>query len=606
MRRAISTGLAGAGRPALALLVVSLVARLLVAVARVPVLGGPSAARQAAAGVWQDLALALAFGLVAGLLLALAAGRAASIQRAADGLVWTAYAAVAFWLALNLPAALLLGGPLTWPMLAGAGAALADSVAMVLSWSRVLGLAIVLFAAALLPRWLRSWRPGMPTVLLLAALLLVGLLGSRLAPPPGGGHRNAMVALVTTAWRSAAAAAAVQGIPPDDRVSLPAEGPSADLRVLEGRAKGRNIVWVVLESTGAAYLRPYGAAEDVMPRLTRLAQQGIVFEQAYTVYPESVKGLYSLLCSRETAAYQQAADYAARRRPCTDLAGVLRDAGYATRLYHSGRFAYLGMHDIVADRGFDRLLDAGDIGGPYVSSFGTDDGATVDRILSDLDQRTPGRPFFLMVLPIAGHHPYESPGQGPRPFGEEDNFHRYLSDLAMGDASLGRLIDGFDARGLGRETLWVISGDHGEAFEQHPGNVVHSLFVYEENVRVPLIIAAPGLTDRGDLPRRAPQVASLIDVAPTVLALLGGAVPADWRGRSLLPPLAGVARFYTDHTTWQSGLRQDHWKYILDHDRGSGQLFDLRVDPGELTDVAARYPERAARYRAVLEAGGDP
>lgn len=343
-----------------------------------------------------------------------------------------------------------------------------------------------------------------------------------------------------------------------------------------------------------------------MPRLTRLAEAGIVFEHAYTVYPESVKGLYSLLCSRETAAYEPAADYAARRRPCVDLAETLRDAGYATALYHSGRFAYLGMRDIVADRGFDRLLDAGDIGGPYVSSFGTDDGSTVERILSDLDQQTPGRPFFLMVLPISGHHPYESPGQGPRPFGEGDNYHRYLSDLAMGDAALGRLVDGLDARGLGENTLWIISGDHGEAFEQHPGNVVHSLFIYEENVRVPLIIAAPGLTDSGGLPRRAPQIASVIDIAPTALALLGITAPGGWRGRSLLEPRAGSARFYTDHTTWQEGLRQDHWKYILDRDRGSGQLFNLRADPGERVDVTARYPERAARYRAVLEAGGEP
>ncbi|MBK7780773.1 MAG: sulfatase [Ardenticatenia bacterium] len=618
MREEIAAGLGRAAHPALALLGVSLIARLLVAAARLPASGGLSAAtRQAAAGLWQDLALSLAFALGAGALLAAAPVLGPWARRAARLLVRSTYTVLVLWLALNVAAAAVLGTPLTWPMLAGAGPALADSVIEVLSWARVLSIVAVLGGALILPLWLArrgqetdpapalgQATPGIPRRAL-AIIGLAGLLGALLTPPPGGGHRNAVLALLTTAWRVGAAGGSAAGASEGGRIPLPDEGPALDLRSLQGQAKGRNLIWVVLESTGAAYLQPYGAALDAMPRLSLLARQGIVFEQAYTVYPESVKGLYSLFCARETAAYTEAADYAASRRPCTALATRLQSAGYRTALYHSGRFAYLGMRDIVAGRGFDRLLDAGDIGGPYLSSFGVDEASTVDRILSDLDQQPSDQPFFIHYLPIAGHHPYESPGRGPRPFGEDDNFHRYLSDLAMGDASLGRLIDGLDARGLGQNTLWVISGDHGEAFEQHPGNVLHSLFIYEENVHVPLIIVAPGLTDR-EPTRRAPQIASLIDVAPTVLALVGIAAPAGWRGRSLLDPIAGAARFHTDHGSWQTGLRHDRWKYILDRDRGSGRLFDLRADPGELTDVASRFPERAARYRADLEADRRP
>lgn len=629
MRAAIGGAIAGAAGPARAVLACSLVARCLVALARGAGLKDmPTAARQAAAGIWQDLALSLAVALGTALLLALVAGRAAAWRTAVLALSWSTYAILALWLALSLPASAMLGSPLTWPMLAGAGPALADSVSVALTWPRLLAMLAVLATAALVPLLGRARgralpagtlrpsgaaegpdappKPGWSRIRTWGLLWSVGLLGACLEPPPGGGHRNAVLALATTAWRAGRAELPSPGAAGEAAHALPAEGPSRDLRLLEGRAQGRNLIWVVLESTGAAYLRPYGAALDPMPRLTRLARGGIVFEQAYTVYPESVKGLYSLLCSRATAPYRAAADYAARRRPCVDLATRLRDAGYATALYHSGRFAYLGMRDIVADRGFDRLLDAGDIGGPYLSSFGTDDGATVERLLADLDARQPDRPFFVMVLPVAGHHPYESPGTGPRPFGEADNHQRYLSDLAMGDAALGRLIDGIEARGLGRDTLWVISGDHGEAFEQHPGNVVHSLFIYEENVRVPLIIAAPGLTDLAPAPRRAPQIASLVDVAPTILALLGLSAPDAWLGRSLLPPLAGDARFYTDHTSWQSGLRHGRWKYILDHDSGKGRLYDLHADPGETDDLTARFPERAARYRAALEAEPDP
>lgn len=609
--------------PALALLALFLAARSASALLRLGGSGGlgePSRldaeARAFLAGLGQDLGLAFALGLCAAALGLLAARLGARAVTLARGSGWIAFGLLALYLALTAPAAAILGSPLTWPMLAGAGTALGDSVRAQIGWANGLAVAAVLATALLLPRALCASGGTRDSALILGLALLAipALLGLAVEPPPGGGHRNALFALGETAWRGRSAAAArglarAQGSAGATLASqLPEEGPALDLRAFAGGAGGRNLIWVVLESTGAAYLKPYGAERDPMPRLSAMAEGGIVFEQAYAVYPESVKGIFSLLCAAETEPYRAAADYAATARPCRDLAALLRDAGYEASLYHSGRFAYLGMREILAGRGYGRMVDAGGIGGPHASSFGVDENAAVDRILADLDRRAPNRPFFIHYLPIAGHHPYESPGTGPRPFGEQDNFHRYLSDLAMGDAALGRLIDGVAARGLAEETLWVFSGDHGEAFEQHPGNIAHSLFIYEENMRVPLIFVAPGLTDRvpgvagaGSPPLRAPQIASLIDVAPTILALLGLDAPPDWQGRSLLAPHPGTAHFYTDHTSWQEGLRHGAWKYILDRDSGRGELFDLAADPGETRDVSPEHPARAARYREHLE-----
>ena len=83
-------------------------------------------------------------------------------------------------------------------------------------------------------------------------------------------------------------------------------------------------------------------------------------------------------------------------------------------------------------------------------------------------------------------------------------------------------------------------GDHGEAFGQHEGNYGHTLFVYDENVHVPYLIAAPGLMR---LPERIARVASLVDTAPTVLDLLGIAAPGGYQGRSLLEDQTGMALF---------------------------------------------------------------
>ena len=71
--------------------------------------------------------------------------------------------------------------------------------------------------------------------------------------------------------------------------------------------------------------------------------------------------------------------------------------------------------------------------------------------------------------------------------------NRRAPALRYGDASLGALVEGLRARGLAENTLWIILGDHGEAFGRHEGNYGHTFFLYDENVRVPLVIAAPGL-----------------------------------------------------------------------------------------------------------------
>src|SRR4030095_9069204 len=105
----------------------------------------------------------------------------------------------------------------------------------------------------------------------------------------------------------------------------------------------------------------------------------------------------------------------------------------------------------------------------------------------------------------------------------------------------GVLLDGLRARGLDRSTLIVVVADHGERFGQHRGIFVHTLAIYDENVRVPMFIAAPGLS----LSRRVWRIASLIDVAPTIADLLG-VEPPRGQGESLLEPLSRMALFFTD------------------------------------------------------------
>jgi lipoteichoic acid synthase len=406
-----------------------------------------------------------------------------------------------------------------------------------------------------------------------------------------GLHRNALGALIETSVTRVAAKHASDDWRATEKHGIAPNDSNADLTSLRGSMRGRNVVLVALESTGARHLGLYGSVPDPAPNLTALAaQSSIVFERAYAVYPESIKGLFATLCSQYPAFDTAPELYA--RVPCGSVAARLSAAGYRTALFHSGRFMYLGMRSVIDRRGFDVMEDAGAIGGRADSSFGIDDASTVERALKWIDAGDNVAPFFMTYLPTSGHNPYVT--NRPGPYEEDSDFWRYMNALHEGDAALEILIAGLRQRHLLENTLFVIFGDHGEAFGEHPGNFAHTLFIHEENIRIPLVIVAPG---SARAPVRVSRVASVIDLAPTILDLVG--LPSDplHQGASLLPADTRMALFYTDYSIGWLGLADGCSKYLYDVDSGRSRLFDVCADPGETRDTAAAYPERVIAYK---------
>lgn len=557
---------------------------LVFALAKVLVLAGrdvPLSPWAPLAYFWQDALVALAYGGADWLV-----GRRPWVA-------WGLYGAVVGYAALNVPLACVLSTPLTWPLLRATGGTIADSIAHYVTAGNLLRIGCVLAAGALLPRLLRPAVTRMPPrlrVALCAGALLVLPLGPVAAArvATNGLHRNALAALVTSALPRVLAA----DVAGDWSVSPLGGTPAEDLSPLRGKAAGRNVVVVHLESTGARYLKPYGAAEDPMPHLTALGRRSLLFENAYTTYPETIRSFFATQCALSPALDTRAEAYEPAHSP--PLAGVLAAHGYSTGLFHPGRFGYLGMEEVLRNRGYQTREDAGDIGGERESSFGIDEASAVRRMLAWIDER-PGEPFLLTYMPIAGHHPYDTPERGPFP--GETEIDRYRNALHYADASLAALLRGLRERGLEEKTLVVICGDHGEAFGQHEGNYGHTLFLYEENVRVPLLVAAPGLIEKEV---RVGRVASLLDLAPTVLDLLGLPPPDKYQGRSLLRDEARMALFCTDYSLGLVGLRDGRWKMIHELDSGRSQLFDVAADPEEKRDLSGEVPERTAVYREHL------
>jgi arylsulfatase A-like enzyme len=532
---------------------------------------------------WQDALAALAFG---------------ALDRAIKKpwLGWTIYCAAVCYVAINVAVERVLWSPLTWPMISAARGALSDSIKYHATPANLALMSLVVLAGFGLPWSLARTRPPNRAVIAMA-LLMVGL------GPFAAGHvetigldRNPLLALLTTALPRLGAGGARRASAEDWRASLfDHVGQASSLSLFEWRraAKGRNVVLILLESAAAQYLLPYGSGSDPMPSLSELARSSIIFDNAYAVYPESIRGLFSILCSRYPAMDTDQESYA--RITTRALPSVLKGAGYHTALFHSGRFMYLGMEAVVENRGFETLEDAGAISGNHQSSFGVDETSTVTRALAWVDSLPPNQPFFLTYLPIAGHHPYQTPEPGPFPEDQEQD--RYLNALFYADSSVRMLLDGLSERRIDRNTLFVIFGDHGEAFGQHRGNYAHSQFIYEENVHVPYFIAMPGAIDRQV---RVTRPISLIDTAPTILDLLGLGIPDDYQGTSVLESQQTMSLFYTDYSLGFLGLRDGSLKYIYELDSERSELFDLRQDPAESSDLSRQQPERVAAYRDLL------
>ena len=225
---------------------------------------------------------------------------------------------------------------------------------------------------------------------------------------------------------------------------------------------------------------------------------------------------------------------------------------------------------------------------------------TADRVNRAVERwldRNATERFFLWVHYFDPHQAYEPPA----PYDSQFAGELYDGEIAFMDEHFGELLRMLEAREILDNTVIVVVGDHGEGLNQH-GEPTHASMLYDTTARVPLMIAAPG--GRFEAGRRVtPQVRTL-DVAPTVLDLLGLPLGDDMQGESLVPLMSDPKRpwqsealietnFSYYHYGWAPirALRTDRWKLV---DAPKPELYDLQADPDELYNLASRQPEKVA------------
>ncbi|HYN42047.1 MAG TPA: sulfatase-like hydrolase/transferase, partial [Thermoanaerobaculia bacterium] len=248
--------------------------------------------------------------------------------------------------------------------------------------------------------------------------------------------------------------------------------PAAAGSSLPPKPRPRNVLLVVLESTGSRYLSLYGSPYPTTPNLVAEAGHALVYDSFYshvglTANSLAALGLsvYPYMTWREYS--QEYPDF-----PGDTLANMLSPLGYRTAFLTSSFLDYVGLEGFLQNRGFDEVRDWPDLSKESaISSWGGDEAVLVDRTLEWID-RDRERPFFGLLWTQQSHHPYDpAPGQpvvdyfagGPLPPDDWD-LGRHLNTLAEVDRQLGRLFAGLRERGLADDTLVVVTGDHGECF----------------------------------------------------------------------------------------------------------------------------------------------
>jgi arylsulfatase A-like enzyme len=399
-------------------------------------------------------------------------------------------------------------------------------------------------------------------------------------------------------------------------------------------APARHVVVVVLDTARAAAFSCYGNPRPLTPRVDALAAEGTLFRAAYAPCFWTLPSHGALLTGLYPSRAGSTSESNHLPETALTLAERLAAEGWATG-------AFVRNAWLTRDRGFGQGFEV------FVEGWREDGGrsefegerAAVDEALAWLAREAgAGRRCFLLVNLNLAHMPYTPPEElrtrflrdPPEPArldrltgltggwghlaGRLELDARdyaalrdlYEAEVHLADGLAGRLVDGLEGLGLSGQTLLVVTSDHGENVGEH-GMIDHVYSMYETTVRIPLVVRFPGRVRAGGT---VDALASLVDLAPTVLDAAGVAAAADgFDGVSLLGPgPAGRGAVFAENGRPVNGveLLRRHFPEFdpaaIDRPQRmaragghkliwnvglSAELYDLAADPGELVDLSA-------------------
>jgi phosphoglycerol transferase MdoB-like AlkP superfamily enzyme len=293
--------------------------------------------------------------------------------------------------------------------------------------------------------------------------------------------------------------------------------------------------------------------------------------------------------------------------PMRGLGEILKENGYQTEYYHNGPLAYANKIAFYTNLGYDKIYGLENLDEQKKFErfgWGFGDEHLWDIIAKRLNKQTPtDSPIHLAIFTISTHHPFYpvypkkglyTPQKNNQDWTQVPTETRYENCLHYADASLQNLFSGLTPEAL-NNTIFIITGDHSIPTGNRNGETSIYTIMYEDNIKTPFFIYAPGLTHTH---LEIDDIGSSIDITPTILDMLEISCENHMLGKSLLQKPTAKNNFaYFDNTYNFVGVRQGDYKYLWDRNKKEGFLFNLKTDPKELESIEADNPAIAATLK---------
>jgi arylsulfatase A-like enzyme len=407
-----------------------------------------------------------------------------------------------------------------------------------------------------------------------------------------------------------------------------------------------NVLLIVVDTLRADHLAAYGYERKTAPAIKRLAEESVVFENAFTVMGHTLPAHVSLMTGVHPARHHVLSNGWKYDGRFPTLAERLQADGYETAAFVS---SFVLESNSGLDAGFDTYEN------PSAKRRRTPGEETTIAAQEWLRSRT-DEPFFAWVHYFDTHTPYERLAGDPWPLEIDAKLQSLLQDNGTADVRMDEIIEkpvrlngkvleiaeavnAYDNEirrvdrqvaklllvleeiGAANDTLVIFTADHGEGLGEHD-YYSHGLNLYEEQIHIPLIVRLPG-AGKGD-GHRVERAVSLLDLAPTVLDLIDHDTEFLFKGQSLVadlsdssPPVSGrwlltQRRWFSEKSRKKRGgelapnqtlhaLRGDARFKFVQHGDGAAELYDISADPHEDVNLFDDQPADASRLEGKLD-----
>lgn len=352
--------------------------------------------------------------------------------------------------------------------------------------------------------------------------------------------------------------------------------------------KGKNVIFIIIEST-AFERTPLGSdKKSNLTFLTDLSEESISFVSHRTIFPATTRSVLSLFCSNYVGTDYESITRTGIPFDCVSIFDIFKKNGYVTSFFSPVLLDFDNFESTELLKRIDHIFEPSEIikNKTFKRQFGTATAIEEEIVQEDFfrhiqEVKSQEKPFFALYFPYWTHAPYEVPFEDTSKL---PSLERYYKSQEYINAKIEELLAKLEKENLLENSIVVVTADHGEAFGRKVGNFIHPNYLWDENLHVPFLIYAKGITDNS--PQTVTNPTTVMDVSPTLAVLAGIEPDSSWIGNNMFEGRTKPVFIYTRAMNLHSGILDGNRKFFFNHVTGKNYYFDLRNDPLEEHNLA--------------------